>query len=147
MPLEAISRHLSRLKKIIVIPSCDDPLHPEKKDGTFRDLSDFRLTLKWLLPAPEKIEIRDVTEPPFDRLTGVDFERLQDLVNALDEIIDWLRAGGTKEYEIMIDITGGQKVPGVAGAVVALGEGRRFQYVSTRDYGVHTYDVMYNPDE
>jgi hypothetical protein len=47
----------------------------------------------------------------------------------------------------MIDITGGQKVPGVAGAVVALGEGRRFQYVSTRDYGVHTYDVMYNPDE
>jgi hypothetical protein len=147
MPLEAIGWHLVRLKTIVIIPSCDDPLDPEKKDGTFRKLMDCRLVLSWLLPFPEKIEIRDVTQPPFNRPAGVDFERLQDLFDVLEEIIKWLNERGTKDYEIMIDITGGQKVPGVAGAAVALGEGRRFQYVSTRDYRVHSYDPTYNSDE
>jgi hypothetical protein len=147
MPLEAIGWHVGRLKKIVIIPSCDDPLDPKKKDGTFRNLTDWRLLLNWFLPFPERIEIRDVTEPPFNRPVGVDFEKLQELFDVLEEIIRWLNEGGTKDYEIMIDITGGQKVPGVAGAAVALGEGRRFQYVSTRDYRVHSYDPTYNSDE
>jgi hypothetical protein len=146
MPLEAIGWHVGRLKKIVVIPSCDDPLNPKKEDGTFRNLLDFRLVLNWFLPLPER-EIRDVTQAPFNRPGGVDFEKLQELFDVLEEIIQWLNDGGTKDYEIMIDITGGQKVPGVAGAAVALGEGRRFQYVSTRDYRVHSYDPTYNADE
>ena len=102
------------------------PLNPKKEDGTFRNLLDFRLVLNWFLPLPER-EIRDVTQAPFNRPGGVDFEKLQELFDVLEEIIQWLNDGGTKDYEIMIDITGGQKVPGVAGAAVALGEGRRFQ--------------------
>jgi hypothetical protein len=64
-------------------------------------------------------------------------------VNALDQAFDWLHNQHIKDYDTMVDITGGQEVPTVAGAAVALGEGRRFQYVSTRDYKVRTYDIMY----
>jgi len=48
-------------------------------------------------------------------------------------------------YDVLVDITGGQKVPTVAGAAVALADGRHFQYVSTHDYQVRTYDVTYLP--
>jgi hypothetical protein len=147
MPLEAVGWHVNRLKKIVVIPSCDDPIHTAKRDGTFRNLPNFRLVLNWFLPIPEQVEIRDATQPPFDRQAGVDFERLQDLFDVLDEAIQWLNGEGVKDHEIMIDITGGQKVPGVAGAAVALGDRRRFQYVSTRDYRVHSYDPTYDTDE
>ena len=44
---------------------------------------------------------------------------------------------------MIVDITGGQKVTTVAGAVISIIEGRRFQYVSTHDYKVRTYDIAY----
>lgn len=50
---------------------------------------------------------------------------------------------GIKEDEILIDITGGQKVTTISGAIVALGAGRCFQYISTTDYSIKTYDIDY----
>jgi hypothetical protein len=75
--------------------------------------------------------------------SSVDFENAQALVDAVEQAFDWLHDQQINDYEIMVDITGGQKVPTVAGAAVALGEGRRFQYVSTRDYKVCAYDITY----
>jgi hypothetical protein len=47
----------------------------------------------------------------------------------------------------MIDITGGQKPPSVAGSAVALEkEGRRIQYVSTRDFKIRSYDITYRTE-
>ena len=75
---------------------------------------------------------------------GVNFEDAQQLVDAIALVQELLRKLGIPTREILVDITGGQKPPTVAGAVASLGEGRRFQYVSTvNDYKVVTYDPTY----
>jgi hypothetical protein len=79
-----------------------------------------------------------------DRLRGVDFEAAQDMVDALDTIYKSLNAD-YKDNEIMVDVTGGQKPPAVVGAAVALEDYRLFQYVSTRDYKIRSYDITYRP--
>jgi hypothetical protein len=58
---------------------------------------------------------------------GVDFEDPKELVDAVEAAHDLLRARGIPSYDILIDVTGGQKPCTVAGAVVSLAEGRRFQ--------------------
>ena len=75
---------------------------------------------------------------------GLDFEDVRELVEALDKIYQGLKEEcGYKAQDILIDITGGQKVSTIAGAIVSLSEGRSFQYVSTKNYSISTYDVTY----
>jgi len=136
MPLEAVAAHVRRLRKVVVIPSSG-------RSGTAGKAPLFRDLLLHLLPNQESVEILDVTAwlgAPWDK--GVDFEDLKALVNVLIAIESRLEK--TPPYEIMIDITGGQKPPTAAGTAIALGEGRRFQYVSTLDMTVRTYDLIYD---
>ena len=136
MPLEAVAAHVPHLEKVIVIPSSG-------KNGTAPKAPLFRDLLAHLLPDGRPVNILDVTSwlgPPWDK--GVDFEDLKALVDILSAVDS--RLGKTPAYEIMIDITGGQKPPTAAGTAIALGEGRRFQYVSMQDMTVRTYDLIYD---
>ncbi|MGH8610641.1 MAG: hypothetical protein ACREYF_00980 [Gammaproteobacteria bacterium] len=143
MPLEAIAHHLDHLhlEKVIVVPSKDSP---RKADGTIRFFDLFVSLVKSLVakakPRLELIGLHQIADPWSQ---GVDFEDAEALVGALDQIFEWLRQSKIKEYEVMIDVTGGQKVPTIAGTMVSLGESRRLQYVSTRDYKVRSYDITY----
>jgi len=136
MPLEAIAHHMTRLEKVIVVPSADSP---GKTDGTYRDLDLFVGTVKKMCGdnGPELLSPKDLG---LNSEHGVDFETAEALVSVLESIYARLREKGYPDYEILIDITGGQKVPTVAGATVALDVGRRIQYVSLRDYHVRVYD-------
>ena len=137
MPLEAIAYHLPRLKTIVVLPSSDGP---GKKDGTWRDFSAFQSLVLHLTSGSEQPV---VSGPPVAWPNGLDFESPKNLVTALNRVYDELHRNKTEDRDIMTDITGGQKVPGVAGAVAALGAHRRIQYVSTRDLTVRSYDITY----
>jgi hypothetical protein len=139
MPLEAIAAHLSRLEKLVIISSSGP-------NGTANKVQVFRDLIKHMLPSPEGVEILDITSwlgEPWEK--GVNFEDLKSLVEVL--VTMEMRLKQTPPYEIMIDITGGQKPSTAAGTVVALGEGRRFQYVSTLDKTVRMYDLTYDTSE
>ena len=62
--------------------------------------------------------------------TPVDFENFNDLSLALHTIIKQVRSGA-KPDEILLDITGGQKIASIAGAALTLNNELRFQYVQT----------------
>lgn len=140
MPVEAVAYHLTRLERIVVLPSSDSP---DKMDGTFRYFSLFAETMKQLTQTKKSIQIIGLHEIDSRWDKGVDYEVAQALVDALHQTSRWLHDQGVKDQDILVDITGGQKVPTVAGAAVALGKGRWFQYISTRDYKVRAYDITY----
>jgi hypothetical protein len=73
----------------------------------------------------------------------VDYEDARAAKDAVDSGYAALLQGGLNARDILVDITAGQKPTTIAGAAVALAEDRRFQYVSTRDYRVVTYDITY----
>ena len=52
-----------------------------------------------------------------------------------------------KGKEIIIDITGGQKLVSIVGALQTLIKDREFQYVSTSDYNVKSFDIRYYEEE
>ena len=52
-----------------------------------------------------------------------------------------------KEDDIVFDVTGGQKVIAIAGAMFAIPNDRHLQYVSTNDYSVKHYDLTYIKNE
>ena len=54
---------------------------------------------------------------------------------------------GFKEDDIVFDVTGGQKVIAIAGAMFAIPNDRHLQYVSTNDYSVRHYDLIYSQSE
>jgi hypothetical protein len=159
MPLEAIFYHLERLKEVVIIPSADlTKADGSQVPGTFLKVEMFiRLVSTLIQLSNPKGDLRlrgfaqciadsNLDEKPCaDFSRGVDFEKVAPLVEAVEFSYDILRSLGIPSYDVLVDITGGQKVPTVAGAAVALADGRHFQYVSTHDYQVRTYDVTYLP--
>ncbi len=145
MPAEAIAYHHGHgwLRHVVVIPSCDT----EKRPGTWREVDEFRATITPLLwdraPAPEIVTLAELTGAPGDA-EGVHFELAGPLVDALHRCYGALAARNVRGRDVVVDITGGQKPATVAGAVIALNEGRRFQYVSMHDYRVRGYDLTYD---
>lgn len=145
MPIEAIWYHLDHksLEKVVIIPSADDD---RGMKGTFRDFEHFRALVRRITArAAPHLDVRAVHELLDDDefRNGIDFENGEALLTATSKVWSALEASGYKARDILIDITGGQKVTGIAGAGVALHDGRVFEYVSTRDYGVRTFDFIY----
>ena len=140
MPIEAIAYHLDQLDRVVILPSSDAP---GREDGTFRELDRFRETVRWLVGPAKSFPLVSSRELGLPEDKGVDFENARDLVDALNRAFFWLYEQGLEDHEILVDITGGQKIPTVAGAAVALGERRQFQYLSTRVYKVRAYDITY----
>lgn len=135
MPLVAIRRHFQAgaLAWVAVIASEDSGV---AEDGTWRLLDDFRRFAGDVVGIPAE---RLLTPPDFSH--GVNFESASALWSAVEAALDLLRERGVEDGDIVIDVTGGQKLPAVLGGVAGLGEGLRLQYVSTRDYRVLEYDI------
>lgn len=128
MPYLAILHHAQRLQNIFVITSAGER-------GTHLLLPLFTTVVGILFP---KVTIEAVLEQ------GIDFEDVAAVHRAIDEL--YARLDETRIYgpqDIMVDITGGQKTNSIAAAMATLAEGRRFQYVSTRNTdNVLCYDMV-----
>jgi len=138
MPLEAIAHHLPELRHVIVIPSADVS---DARPGTFRCAERFKELLKTL---PDVADVEVVIHPQ----KGVDYEKMEALDAALNDVIEHLlHDKGLTKRQVVIDITGGQGTCSAVGALRALDEDLRFEYVSTADYHLREYDVTTQADE
>ena len=145
--LEGIRSHEESLEKIIVISSADrEGIEGETVQGTYHEFPTFRTLTESLYlnqPGPEIIPLGVATN--IDRYRqGVDFENAEELVESIDAVFETLSKQGYSDDEIITDVTGGQKPTSAIAAVMALAEGRRFQYVSTHDYQVKTFNLTYH---
>ena len=138
MPLEAIDYHCGRLQYVVVIPSANTP-DKDEQDGTIHHVDLFEATVKRMRQAAGVTCLR----LPDKYGDGVDFEDARALVAAVEAAYAVLHDQGIDRDNAVVDITGGTKVATVAGAAGALADDRRFQYVSTRDYRVRSYDITY----
>jgi hypothetical protein len=158
MPLEAIAYHAATgpddrpgaLEHVVVIGSSDRI--PGDGSGTVGQFGKFRDLVEKLRAAdPQSSAFKVVDLHSLichqrmtvvkDYQTGVDFERPQELEEAVYHAYRALNALGIDDDQILVDVTGGQKPASIAGAVVALAAERRIQYISTHDYRVRAYDV------
>ncbi len=128
MPYLAIRHHLSnpgRLERLFVITSSGEK-------GTTGLFPSFQKFVKQVFPGG-KFEIEELPRG------GIDFEDIEGVFKLIEDFYK----RGFKEGDILVDITGGQKTNSIAGALVTLSTGRRFQYISTKDKQVRAYDVGY----
>lgn len=146
MPLESISHHYPAISHISIIPSSDhiDQRSGNVRPGTHEFESKFISLVEELTPN----DGHPIIFHPLNRLGdewqhGANFESVKELVKCLDAAYRHLEEQGISGRDILVDITGGQKPPTIAGAMMALAEGRRFQYVSTQDKAITQYDVTY----
>ena len=131
MPVEAIKYHLPELKNLFVILS-------GKSKNQFNE---FQHLVKRLFSGQE-INIIPVG---LDR--EIDFENIEDLNRILEEVYQLARDKyKAKDRDIIIDITGGQKLVSIIGAMQTLTHDREFQYISTTDYTVKSFDIRYYQD-
>lgn len=151
MPLEAIRFQLalSELTDVVLIPSIDTPRRdyntgkelPEVAYSGSHGQADFFAQIVELLFQP-LISIA----PRVAVVRGADFEDERQISRAITDARKILitRKAGLHH----IDVTGGQAICSVVGAVKCLGENDRFTYVSTRDYKSRCYDfVVESPPE
>lgn len=150
MPLEAIAHHYAALDHLVTIPSSGhiDPQaggSSNSKRSTHAIEADFHKLITCLTPAGgHPIALHPIAELGDRWQTGADFESVADLVECIEAAYGYLDHQGLNDADILVDITGGQKPSTIAGAIVALAEGRRFQYVSTHDWAITRYDVTYS---
>lgn len=160
MPLGAIDYHKARLKHVVVVASSDriEGHHPNSR-GTIHDVELFRDLIETVgSPAPGQpcpFRVMDVAQllatcrdkslkEASERFrNGIDFEDVRMLGEATILSFSALRELGITANETVVDVTGGQKPPTIAGTLVSQAEGRRIQYVSTNGYKVMTYDITY----
>lgn len=77
---------------------------------------------------------------------GWDLEEFDTLYLGLEQKLDTFAKEGTKESEIVIDVTGGQKPNTVVAALVTVNRRAKFQYVRTSDTSkIIAYDLVSNP--
>ncbi len=127
MPTVAINHHLPKLENVIVITS----------DRSFNQFDEFKKFTKRLF-RNKNINIERYKEQ-------VDFEDIEKVYEALQNAIKTLRKTGKakRKSDIIIDVTGGQKIPSIAGAIITLEEeNNEFQYVSTTTKKVIGFDVL-----
>lgn len=132
MLIQAIAYHLGRLEIIYVITSKNT--NADREDGTCNQFDSFKSTVERLLI--------DAIIPIAPQIQA-DFENPGEILGSLERVYARLREEGYRESDVTIDVTGGQKTTTVAGAAAALSPDRRFQYVSTRDYRVRSFDLTY----
>ena len=139
MPVEAIAHHLPRLQRVVLISSSG-------KHGSHAQGARFKQLCNQLFG--NALQVDDIAALDNSWSGGIDFNDVERLTHATDDAHRLLEQGGLNPRDILIDVTGGQKTNSIAGAAVALAEGRTIQYVAfDRDqhsYRVIAYDVTYD---
>lgn len=128
MPILAIKHHLPKLKRLYVITSSGE-------NGSSKLMPVFQGVVNCLFAGVEVIEMKK---------GGIDFEDVKNIFEALEGFYKDIEKKGISG---IVDITGGQKTNSIAAAITTLAIGRKFQYVSTKDKKVLSYDVVCFPEE
>lgn len=131
MPILSIKHHYSKLEYLYVITSSGE-------DGTFRLMGTFKKVVKYLFPSVEVMELTP---------EGIKFEDIKQVFEAIEKFYSEVKEKGIREKEVIVDITGGQKTNSIAAAIATLALGRQFQYISTIDKTIYSYDVGYFEEE
>lgn len=129
MPLTAIDYHKDKLAKLVIACSSKSFLDKDK-----------------FLKCVRKIFGDNIANNAIVKDIG-DFEKAKSVYEFLENTYDELKKGGFKEDDIVFDVTGGQKVVSMAGAMFAIPNDRHLEYVSTTDYKVKHYDLTYMQNE
>ena len=132
MPAEAINYHLPKLENIFVILS-------SKSKGQFKEFKSL---------VSRVFSDKNINVIPIGLDQNINFEdiiQVQDAIRETYEIIENEYKGNEKDT--IIDITGGQKVVSIVGALQTIINDREFQYVSTSDYSIKSFDIRYVAEE
>lgn len=124
MPFRAIEYHASSLDRIVLFTSSGGKCS-SAESGLFIQL------VAALYPDVSVME------------QIVDFEDLEVVFKAVEKLYADAAASGLRDQDVLVDITGGQKPNSIAAAIATLAVGRQFQYISTGDKVVRSYDVGY----
>ncbi len=143
MPLEAMVYHLPVLEKLIVITSKESSSQLGSFKAAMQSAADTILTAEGVNREFDIVSIENLGE---EFKIGINFESARQLEQALSRVYHHLSHQGCSESEVLVDITGGQKLTAAIGGAVTLSEYRRFQYVSTNNYDVMTYNVTHHLD-
>ena len=139
MPIEAIAHHQPRLQRVILISSSG-------KHGSHQQTRQFTHLCQRLFGDTATID--DLARLNNTWTAGIDFNDVERLTAATDDAHRLLERAGHSDHDILIDVTGGQKTNSIAGAAVALAEGRAIQYVAcdraSNSYQVIVYDVTWD---
>jgi len=129
MPLEAVGFHLPVLERVVVITSKESsPQFPL-----------FKRLVGELYPELKPSDVKEVRVDDFE-----DFNSVQE---AIERVYDVLKSANYRNRDVILDITGGKKIVSIVGALLSLNPGREFQYISTTDYTVKSYDVEVTRDD
>lgn len=129
MPLIAIKHHLPRLELLVVVTS-------QGEGGSAQLFHAFKTLVARYCPEAS-FAIEELTAPELN------FEDLAGVHSLLDTWYGKVSSlGRHKNHDIITDLTGGQKPASIAAALATLVEGRKFQYVSTTDKKVQSFDLV-----
>ena len=145
MALEATAHHLRGpnhlLERIMVLTSPETaPLFPVF-EKLIRNLTpELRLRIE---------HIANFNDGAY--AAGIDFHDPRLLESVIEHVYGYYRRAGIPERDVLIDITGGFKTTSVVGAIVALKESRRIQYVefleSESTFKMRFFDLGYSAIE
>jgi hypothetical protein len=122
MPIIAINEYKKSLKKIVVIPS----------QQSYEQFSHFKDLVVRIFGDGVVVDVK----------REVDFEKIEDIQEVIEEIYESFKREGFKNADIVIDITGGQKPVSIAGAAATIiYPDRYFQYVSTVTKEVKVFNM------
>jgi len=143
MPLRAIRHHVGKLKSITFICSPDSIKQAPLLYGILKKYQ--------CLDAPSiQILAKDGNRPVLvraaeisQRVDGWEFERFDQLSEALDYLLNLFKENEVAEKQIMIDFTGGVKVTSVVAAAMTFNRRIEAQYVQTNPpWKVVSYDIL-----
>lgn len=127
MPLVALRHHADSLQKVVVIASSE----------SFREYAEFYKVVEKFLPEiASKLSLHSKKD--------LDFEDAETIYDTLSSVYNEMKIDIKNEKDIFIDVTGGQKIISIVGAIFALPLDRNIQYVSSTNYKVKRYDIRYN---
>ncbi|MFW6172248.1 MAG: hypothetical protein ACOC5T_00685 [Elusimicrobiota bacterium] len=138
MPYLAIKHHISYLKKVYVITSSNERKGDKTIPGTTHEFKLFKSLFEYLFGG--KILIEEETP------NGIDFENLRAVFDIVEGIFQKPEFSKKKKPSLLIDVTGGKIPNSISASVATLVMGRKFQYISTTDLKVNSYDVGYFPE-
>lgn len=148
MALRGISHHVPCLQSVTIVCSRDSLRQlPQFLSllGRYRALRDVNRRL--LVNQAGKGRVIDCALLPTE-VAAWDFEQFDVLSGGLADLLDYFRAERIPNRQVMVDLTGGQKVNSVVAAAITFNRHIKNQYVQTNEpWKVIGYDIVWEPRE